>query len=185
MALRRILIIIAFMVAMIASSCRITREPVRRVLLPTEEEVAIKKITTEVSELLRIPLSEEEDNIGLYAFVADWLGTPYRFGASTRRGTDCSGFVNQLYREVYSKHLRRTSSASLMLGSRRVTRAELQEGDLVFFNINNRTGGQASHVGVYLKSNLFAHASTQNGVIISSLLEPYYRNTFIGGGRLL
>lgn len=48
------------MVAMIASSCRITREPVRRVLLPTEEEVAIKKITTEVSELLRIPLSEEE-----------------------------------------------------------------------------------------------------------------------------
>lgn len=38
--------------------------------------MAIKKITTEVSELLRIPLSEEEDNIGLYAFVADWLGTP-------------------------------------------------------------------------------------------------------------
>ena len=57
--------------------------------------------------------------------------------------------------------------------------------DLVFFNINNRRGGRASHVGVYLKNDLFVHATTKQGVIISSLNEPYYRRTYIGGGRVL
>lgn len=59
---------------------------------------------------------------------------------------------------------------------------QLREGDMVFFNINNRRGGRASHVGVYLKNGLFVHTyTTRNGVIISSLSRPYYRH--ISWGR--
>ncbi|MDO5036298.1 MAG: C40 family peptidase [Porphyromonas sp.] len=160
------------------------RQPAQRIYLPSEEALTVKKLTEQISATLRIPLDEKEDNIGLYAFVADWIGVPYRMGAYGKKGTDCSGFTYQLYRSVYDYDLGRTSAASMMSQTYRVRREDLQEGDLVFFNINNRRGGQASHVGVYLKNNLFAHASTSRGVIISSLLEPYYSSTFLSGGRV-
>ena len=60
-------------------------------------------------------------------------------------------------------------------------KAELKEGDLVFF----RTGRKKviSHVGVYIRNNKFAHASTSNGVMISDLDEPYYSSRYAGAGR--
>jgi hypothetical protein len=42
-----------------------------------------------------------------------------------------------------------------------------------------------SHVGIYIGSNLFAHASTKYGVIISSLDHPYYNRTYVSARRLL
>lgn len=183
--IRRVTFVFLILLAMGTTACRVARQPVQRVYFPSEEEISMKKLTSQISEALRLPLNMEEDNIGLYAFVADWMGVPYRYGAYSMKGTDCSGFVYHLYNEVYGKNVGRTSSAGLMSQTVRVPRHELKEGDMVFFNINNRTGGRASHVGVYLKDNLFAHASTQNGVIISSLLEPYYSSTFMAGGRIL
>ena len=87
--------------------------------------------------------------------------------------------IRDSYKAVYNKDLGRHSSATLMANSRRVDKRHLNEGDMVFFNINNRCCGIASHVGVYLKDDLFLHATTKQGVIISSLNEPYYRRTYI------
>lgn len=170
------------------SSCSVTRTPVHRIYFPeTVDEgrsVALDRLADDLTQKLLIPLDATQDNLGLYAFVADWIGTPYRFGGSTDRGTDCSGFVHSLMGEVYKLSVPRSSSASLMATTKRVDKKNLKEGDLVFFNINNRRGGRASHVGIYLKGDKFVHATTQNGVIISSLNEPYYRRTYIGAGRL-
>ena len=41
-----------------------------------------------------------------------------------------------------------------------------------------------SHVGIYLGNGYFTHASTSNGVIISSLDEAYYSKRYAGGGRI-
>jgi len=49
--------------------------------------------------------------------------------------------------------------------------SELKFGDLIFFNT---TGERASHVGIYLGDDLFAHASVLLGVTISSLQSSYY-----------
>ena len=51
----------------------------------------------------------------------------------------------------------------------------VEEGDLLFFKIRK---GQISHVGIYLQNGKFAHATTQAGVIISDLSEPYYKKYF-------
>jgi lipoprotein Spr len=62
--------------------------------------------------------------------------------------------------------------------TKRISRTDLKEGDLVFFN----TQGGVSHVGVYLQNNKFVHASS-GGVTISDLFEPYWERRFIGVGR--
>lgn len=172
------------------SSCSVTKSPIHRIYFP-ETVYESSEVSAEMVELaegltkqLRMTVDSRSDDLGLYAFVADWLGTPYRFGRNSRRGTDCSGFVHCLFNEVYEVNVPRTSSADLMAKYKKVSKNNLKEGDLVFFNINNRRGGRASHVGVYLKGDKFVHASTRRGVIISSLNEPYYRRSYIGGGRV-
>ena len=59
--------------------------------------------------------------------------------------------------------------------------ADLQEGDLVFFNINGR---YLFHVGIYLQNGRFVHAAVHGGVMVSSLDEPYYKRWFSKAGRL-
>jgi len=122
------------------------------------------------------------DNHTLYNTVAQWLGTPYRSGQNTMRGTDCSGFAGNIYRTVYKKNLARSTADILRLNCSRISRQNLREGDLVFF----ATGitKKASHVGIYLKDDKFAHASTSKGVIISNLNETYYRKRWLTGGRV-
>ena len=187
----RIWLVVLLIMMMGSTSCRTYKEPVRRVILPGEAisreitPLEAQEFASELSKDLRITIEVSEDNLNLYSFADEWKGIPYRFGGTTKRGTDCSGFVWRLYNAVYNLDLGRHSSATLMSKSRRVEKRNLKEGDLLFFNINNRRGGRASHVGVYLKDDLFIHATTKQGVIISSLNEPYYRRTYIGGGRVL
>ena len=123
-----------------------------------------------------------KDNQALYHAVAQWLGTPYRNGHSViRRGTDCSGFVFNIYRSVYGKNLARSSADMLRTNCIRIGRQKLREGDLVFF-ATGRNLKKVTHVGIYLKDNKFAHASTSQGVTISHLNEPYYRRRWVAGG---
>ena len=138
-------------------------------------------IRKEYAEELKVRPSELE-RIELYAAVEDWRGTPYRYGGQSKSGVDCSGFVGQLYREVYEANLPRQVEAIYKACDRRFTRKrKLEEGDLVFFDIK---GGKASHAGVYLKNGRFVHASSSSGVVISKLSNPYYRKHFYRGGRI-
>ncbi|WP_187264015.1 C40 family peptidase [Pontibacter beigongshangensis] len=127
---------------------------------------------------MRLDYSEDKE---LLKTVTKWIGTPYRYGSSSRRGTDCSGFVTSIYREVYGIDLSR-SSHSMFGDVERIRKDSIQTGDLVFF----RRGPQQPiyHVGIYLKGNKFIHAATNGGVMISSLKEPYYRNHYFAAGRV-
>ncbi len=116
----------------------------------------------------------------LYETVSDWLGTPYTYSGKSMNGIDCSGFVSMLYNKVF-QHPLNGSSSEMFTQSKPIRREELKEGDLVFFKIHKR---RISHVGIYLGSNKFAHASTRNGVIVSDLDEPYYKKYFVKGGRV-
>jgi len=136
--------------------------------------------TRELSNRLGIQVTTR-DNHELYNTVAQWLGTPYRRGQSSIRGTDCSGFVMNVYRSVYGKNLSRSSADMLRINCKSIPRQSLREGDLVFFS-TNRNSRRVTHVGIYLKNSMFVHSSTSRGVIISNLDEPYYRQRWISGG---
>lgn len=111
-----------------------------------------------------------------------WIGVPYRYGGETRTGVDCSGLVMVLYRDVAGVKLPRVSSQQYQW-CKPVETADLQPGDLVFFN--NKGGLGVNHVGIYVGSGCFVHASSSRGVIESELAQDYYRRTLIGAGRAL
>lgn len=121
-----------------------------------------------------------DENKDLLRTVIDWIGTPYSYGSSSHRGTDCSGFVTRVFREVYGVTLQR-SSRSMFGTTQRVAKAEMQTGDLVFFR---RGHGPIYHVGIYLKNGRFAHSACNGGVMVSSLNQPYYHRNFYAAGRV-
>ncbi|MGZ3874154.1 MAG: C40 family peptidase [Mucilaginibacter sp.] len=132
-----------------------------------------------LSQIMGVAMSATS-NLKLFHFVYDWIGTPYRFGGSSRRGIDCSAFTKELYSEVFNMDIQRSSRDIFSMVSP-VRKDELKEGDLVFFKIHSR---RISHVGIYLGNNRFAHASSR-GVAISSLDDAYYSRYFYRGGRML
>jgi cell wall-associated NlpC family hydrolase len=116
----------------------------------------------------------------MYA-IMEWLGTPYRFGGTTRGNIDCSGFTQKIFLTSAEIMLPRVAREQVNVGDK-IKRKNLEFGDLVFFHTYSRRF--ASHVGIYLGDNLFAHASSRHGVTVSSLESSYYKKNFIGGRRL-
>jgi peptidoglycan endopeptidase LytE len=108
-----------------------------------------------------------------------FLGAPYRLGGSSVRGIDCSGYVKKIY-QFFNIELPRTAFEQSHVGMR-VSRSELVEGDLLFFNTRRKLG----HVGIYIGNNEFVHASSRKrGVRVDSLNVPYYDKRFVRAVRL-
>lgn len=109
----------------------------------------------------------------------EYYGVRYRVGGNGKTGIDCSGFTCAVFSAAYGLALPRVSKEQYRL-SRKISTAELQEGDLVFFNTR---GSGVSHVGVYLGNNKFIHATVHGGVMVNDLFEPYYLKRYLGAGR--
>ena len=116
----------------------------------------------------------------IIAFSYTYLGTPYRYGGTSYSGIDCSGFTMKVFAQ-FGISLPHGATGQYALCTP-VTTAERAPGDLVFFNTSGRGIG---HVGIYLGGGQFIHASTSRGVIISSLYESYYANTYLYAGRII
>ena len=121
---------------------------------------------------------EEVRNIHMFKMIDEWFGTKYRLGGTSKTGIDCSALMQTFYTSLYSIAIPRTAREQYIF-SRKISRTEIREGDLVFFN----TIGGVSHVGMYLQNNKFVHAS-KNGVTISDLYEEYWLKHFVGAGRI-
>jgi cell wall-associated NlpC family hydrolase len=117
----------------------------------------------------------------LMSHIMDWLGTPYHFGGTSDNAIDCSAFVREIFYSCAKIELPRTAREQINVGVN-VKMNKLQFGDLVFFHTYSKTF--ASHVGIYLGDNLFAHASSRFGVTVSSLESEFYNKRFCGGRRL-
>jgi cell wall-associated NlpC family hydrolase len=114
------------------------------------------------------------------AVAAQYLGTPYHWGGSNpSTGFDCSGLAQYSYGQS-GVSIPRIAADQAKVGQA-VDRADLQPGDLVFFQDST---GYVHHVGMYLGNDRFIQAPHTGDVVkISSLDEPYYAGQFAGGRR--
>ena len=117
-------------------------------------------------------------NKSLRDIIKPWLGTPYKYGGSSKKGTDCSGFVMNIIGAFKGVQLPHSSSASWKMG-KSVSKKNLKPGDVVFFG--NFFG--INHNGVYVGNNQFAHASSSKGVIIQPLSNEYWAGKYKGARR--
>lgn len=123
------------------------------------------------------------DFVPLYQEGARWLGTPYRYGGNSKRGTDCSGFVGAVYRNLFNVRLNRSAEMILKQDCKKIDKRKLQTCDLVFFS-TGKNRSKINHVGIYLKHGYFIHASTSQGVVVSHLDEPYYKSKWKTAARV-
>jgi cell wall-associated NlpC family hydrolase len=110
------------------------------------------------------------------------LGVPYRRGGNTfDTGFDCSGFVRAMYEQTLGLLLPRRADQQAA-ATQKINRAELQPGDLVFFNTMRRA---FSHVGIYVGDNKFIHSPKPGAAVrIDDMRLSYWSQRFNGARRV-
>lgn len=149
-------------------------------VLRTDKSLA-DAIQIKYSSLLSV-LPRAIKNIPVYNFINEWYGVRYRLGGNDKQGIDCSAFVQRFYEQVFGINLVRTAFQQFNKSNLLWDNEDLKEGDLVFFRVHS---SRISHVGIYLMNNCFVHASSSQGVMISSLNDKYWQKYFACGGRVL
>ncbi|WOA51893.1 bifunctional murein DD-endopeptidase/murein LD-carboxypeptidase [Dickeya solani] len=111
---------------------------------------------------------------------ASWKGVRYRLGGDSRKGIDCSGFVQRTFHEQFGLDLPRSSYEQQDIGVQ-IQRNKLRPGDLVVFH----AGSTGRHMGIYIGNQQFVHASTSIGVTISSMDDNYWKPRYREARRVL
>lgn len=127
-----------------------------------------------------VPAEADEIERRLLRAYSHWQGTGHKMGGSTRKGIDCSGFVQRVYRDVFQIDLPRTTAKQVKRG-KSVFAGELQPGDLVFF----KPPGYPRHVGIYLSRSEFLHVSKTSGVTMSTIDAHYWGKYYWTARRIL
>jgi lipoprotein Spr len=150
-------------------------DPKKSNLLNTKNETDII-ITDEYESYL----AEQLINV-----ASDNLGIVYHAGGTNKNGYDCSGLIFSTFKK-FDITLPRSSNEMALIGNK-TNLSNAKKGDLVFFI--NRGQHRINHVGMVVEVTeddvKFIHSSTQNGVVISSMNEPYYKRTFVQINRVV
>lgn len=130
---------------------------------------------------------KEEKVEKVISMARSYVGTPYKYGGTTRSGMDCSGLLLNAFRAI-NMELPRTSEAQSKVG-KEVKLKEVEPGDLVFFATGKKKR-EITHVGLVTdkksKENVkFIHASTTLGVVETNIYSEYYIKRFREARRVI
>ena len=139
--------------------------------------------TPELEEVKRIAKADNLINTAL-----KYLGVEYRWGESSPKGFDCSGFTKYVFNEE-GIDLTRTSHSQCREGEKIENIKDLKRGDLVFFGGENaiRTVG---HVGIVTEVDSitrrfkFVHASRE-GIKVDKSTDSYYKARYLGARHII
>jgi len=162
-------ILTVLIISIILNSCAL-KKPANNTLKPSE---------VVFSDKLGCPLPINYNKNFINA-ITDWLGVPYSYGGNSKKGTDCSGFVQSIYKKVFNKILAH-NAVQISMKASKIKSQDLEQGDLLFFRINKK---QIDHVGMHIFDSYFIHASTKKGVMVSDQKQEYYQETFAFYGKI-
>lgn len=111
------------------------------------------------------------------------VGTPYRWGGNTpESGFDCSGLVDYVFRSEAGMALPRTSREIAAVDAPKISKRDLQAGDLLFFGRRHRV----NHVAIYVGNGRFVNAPDAGGTVRLDRLDGYYwRDHYLFAKRVL
>ncbi len=111
------------------------------------------------------------------------LGVQYVWGGnSLTSGVDCSGLVQQVFKQ-FGIDLPRVTYEQIGVGAS-VQRNKMNVGDLIFFDTDRSKSGP-DHVGIYLGGGKFIHAPRPGRpVMVSSITDSYYGDRLMGIRRI-
>lgn len=119
-------------------------------------------------------------------YAKTFLGCKYVYGTANGKTFDCSGLTSYVYKH-FGYSLNRSAAGQLSNGTK-IEKKNLVTGDLVLFRDTSISKAAASHVGIYIGSGQFIHASSGSSsrmVKISSLSDAYYTKVYIGARRII
>ena len=129
----------------------------------------------------------EEKVDKVIATAKTFMGTPYKYGGTTRSGMDCSGLLLNSFKAI-DMNLPRSSEAQSKIG-KEIKKKDIQPGDLLFFATGQKKK-EITHVGLVVdvrrRDNIkFIHASTSLGVVETNLNTEYYIKRFRRARRVI
>mgnify|MGYP001105929172 CR=1 FL=1 len=142
-----------------------------------------KKVTSASKQ--KKPKSSIAQQEAVVRIAKEYLGTPYKYGGTSKKGIDCSGLTCQVYKEAAGLTLPRSADAQAETG-KAVPLSQAKAGDLVFFR--EPKAQKVTHVGILIsdgKQGRFIHASTSKGVREDSLQDPYWKSRLVAIRRVL
>lgn len=120
------------------------------------------------------------DGNTIVEFAKKYLGYSYVYGGTTPGGGfDCSGFVYYVFNSC-GYNISRSCSVQAQTG-KAVSKAELQPGDIVFFN--NTSNGSIGHVGIYIGGGKMIHAANPKRGVVTDTINSGYYNTYYYSAR--
>ncbi len=130
--------------------------------------VAMKLKTGNTLKELTYGNGVSETRVDLVNYALQFVGNRYVWGGtSLTKGVDCSGFTMKIYQK-YGISLPHYSGSQPSYG-KKIKRAELQPGDLIFYG----EGGRINHVAIYIGNGQIVHAANKrDGIKISN---AFYR----------
>ncbi len=122
----------------------------------------------------------------LLSVVKEWLGTPYYWGGTSKKGVDCSGFT---FSSLTDKRVGVPAKVVPRLGreqansGKKVSHDSLKAGDLIFFSASPNQS-KITHVGLVISEKEFAHASSTRGVVIDKISMKWWIDRYVTSRRL-
>ncbi len=118
---------------------------------------------------------KQKDIDKVIGYAKNYIGTPYKYGGSSKKGIDCSGLIYNCYTAI-GVSLPRTAKDQSKIGNSK-NWDSIRPGDIVYFKFKQK-GEKWYHTGLITiveKDKIrFIHASTSRGVVEESLLIDYY-----------
>ncbi|MBW8487543.1 C40 family peptidase [Actinomadura parmotrematis] len=108
-------------------------------------------------------------------FALQQRGRPYVWGGTGASGYDCSGLVQQAWRNA-GVAIPRVTTDQFAGVRTHVARTQLRPGDLIFFN-------RLAHVGMFLGGDRFVHSPRPGRTVTVEKLRGHYRTNFAGAVR--
>ncbi|MXV37882.1 hydrolase Nlp/P60 [Flavobacteriaceae bacterium Ap0902] len=149
--------------------------------LPEEPEEVLSEIEIMILKEIGKALSYEERKSTIFSLISEaktYIGTPYVYGGTTRRGIDCSAFMQSVFK-ANEIDLPRVSRNQALVGDQ-IEYQDIEPGDMIFFS--NSPNARISHVGMVVEVTAddirFIHAGSSTGVTISPLSMAYWKKRF-------